>query len=476
MSDEKVALRLGIPFPKQAEFLLLNRKKIGKRGQLDVSQNHWVGGRGTAKTTTGLILLLKAVSDMPNLRGYWSEGTHADIERIFMPALRKHVPKELWKHKEKKSFQWIEWWNGHCTDLLSREVKNKNSEVGIGSNYCYGIDDEAAAGFDKRKVSSMHNAIREPLAPYLFHDTVSTPRRGPYVAWRAQKGAVTIRSCSFDNPYISMDVIESMIESMSPEMVRQEIYGEDINLSGAIWKSFEEKQWPAGNIMEGAKFDPSKPFYFSFDLGSNQSAAQVIQYMDPVHEGRRMFNGRLAVIVAELTPNAMGLPALVVHMVERYCGGYDQNRMARRNPVKVYVGHDIKSGGTTFPGSSTFASLGWEWETPRGAFFGKDMQRQSASAIILNNAGERRFCVAANKGSDGVYRIADQQYGEGKNRGILNVMRNDEYPDPKSKEVFNKDKTDLGVDALEDDRDAWLYWVVCAHPIGFGAGAFLGLD
>jgi hypothetical protein len=310
----------------------------------------------------------------------------------------------------------------------------------------------------------------------MFHDTLSTPWFGAYTAWRSQPHAKTIVTCSYDNPYISVDVIESWIAEMSPDAVRQQVFGEDIQLSGRIWKSFEEKQWPNGNLLIGARFDPSQPFYLSFDLGGAQSAAQVIQYKDPVHEGRRMFNGRLAVVVAEFCPNSMGLPALVDDVVNRYCGGFDSNRKPRKQPVKVFVGHDIASPGNTMPGSAVFQSLGWQWETPGAVYIGKDIQRQSASALIYNNAGERRFCIAAKKHDDGQYHIAEQHFGEGKMRGLLNVMRNDTYPDPGSKEIFRKDKKETGINALEDDRDAFLYWVVCSHPAGANIGAFLGRD
>jgi hypothetical protein len=128
------------------------------------------------------------------------------------------------------------------------------------------------------------------------------------------------------------------------------------------------------------------------------------------------------------------------------------------------------------PGAQVLTSLGWEWQTPSGAFSGKDIQRQAASAMIHNNAGQRRVAVAAKRGSDGIYQIARQHFGEGKVRGILNVMRNDTYPESDSREIFRKDKKERGENALEDDRDAFLYWVVCNHPPAWGQGAYRGKE
>jgi hypothetical protein len=475
-NEIETRLNLGPPFPKQLEFLTTPRRIIGKHGQLDIALINMVGGRGMAKTASAILFQLDVVKDCPNLVSAWAEPTHGDIERVFMTAIRRHVPQALWKVVTRNNFSSILWYNGHKTDLLSREINNPKKQVALGSNYVGIIQDEAANGFDRAKFSQMHKCIREPKAPYLYHVTTSTPWFGGYTAWRNQPGAVTIKGSTYDNPYISLDVIETWKAEMTPESVRQQIFGDDIQLSGMIWKAFREEQWPRGNLMIGHQFDPSKPFYLSFDLGGSQSAAQVYQYVDPIHEGRRMFNGRLCVCVAEYTPNDVGLPELVSRIVNDYCGGYDSNRRPRRNPFKVSVGHDIANPGTMMPGAPVFQALGWDYQVPTGISFSKDFQRQSADALIYNNAGERRFCVAvkSDKDRDGSYRIAAQHYGEGKSRGIMNVMRNDTYPDPKEKGVFSKDKPKLGVNALEDDRDAMLYHIACNHPIGAGIGAYLG--
>jgi hypothetical protein len=77
----------------------------------------------------------------------------------------------------------------------------------------------------------------------------------------------------------------------------------------------------------------------------------------------------------------------------------------------------------------------------------------------------KRWVVAANKDRDGEYQIAKQHYGERKRRGILNCLRTDTYPDAKSKEVFNKDKGQAGKNAVEDDRDCFLYAnILWRHP------------
>lgn len=454
-------IRLGAPFEQQRQFLSLDRQILAD-GKPAISRANYVGGRGCAKTATGIMLLLKAVADMPGdrLRGFWAEPRHSDIDRIFLTALREIVPAELWELKTRGNYRYIQWANGHSTDLLSRQVDDPNKRVGLGSNYCYGIQDEAADKFQQRKFVDMQNAIRHPNAPYLFHDTLSTPVIGDYEAWCRQPGARIVRSSSYDNIYISDAVIDSWRASMSPDLVRQEIDGEFVALSGRIWSSFVEAPYPEGNILEGFEFRPDDPFWLACDLGGAQSAFQIIQYW----EGH-------PVIVAELTPNNMGLPAALDEIVRTYCGGYDERRQPMRAPVMTFVGHDVATPGSVgIPGSQVFASFGWAWETPQGVLSRKDVQRNAASSIILNSIGERTMLIAAKRSARGVYETR-QHFGEGKTRGILNVMRYDQYPDPASREIFIKDKATRGVNALEDDRDAFLYWAVGLHPPAWGLGA-----
>lgn len=470
-----ITLNLGEPFKKQLEFLNLNRLSVDGDGMKVATRANYVGGRGCSKTTTGILLLLKAVADMPGLRGYWSEATWPDMDRIFITALRDYVPQSVWKHKTKDGHQWIQWANGHETDLLSRYADNPKKQPGIGSNYAYGIDDEAANGYDLDKMILMHNAIRLQAAPYLFHDTLSTPLMNGYEQWCMSTGTL-IQANSRDNPYMGIGNIEEMEANMSPELIRQQTGGQFIHLAGRIWSGFVEAPWPDGNIVEGMSFDPSKPWFLSCDLGGAQGAYQIVQYIDPIHNGRRMFDGKLAVVVAELTPNRKGINAVLDEVIEHYAGGCDARGIPRRKPEKVFVGRDVNSPGNDIASAAAFGSLGWEFQTPKQDVFTKDIQHQVATAMMFNNAGQRRFAVAANKDKHGIYQIAKQHFGHGKMRGILNVMRSDTYPDDTQNGIFRKDKAKRGQNALEDDRDCMLYWMVCNHPPAWGLGAYRGRE
>ena len=455
-------IQLGVQNP-QGVFTAQDEFLNAPRASMDgISNHHYVGGRGCAKTTTGCLLLFKTVLDMPGLRGFWSEPRHGDIEKVFLPALEHVVPRDCWQLVNKQGYRYVQWWNGHRTDLVARNVDNSNKKIGLGPNYSYGINDEAADRFDINKFIDMANAIRDPRAPYYYMDSLSTPQMNGYYSYCHLPHARIIHATSYDNPFIPAANIDSMKAAMAPEIVQQEILGEWCMLTGRMWPNFVEEPWPNGNIMEGMEFDPCKPFVLACDLGGAQGAYQIVQYMEPNEGGRRhLSGGRVAVVVAELVPNNMNLESVLDEVINVYCGG----DAFKRRPVKVCVGSDVVTPGNAgTPAALAFKQLGWETMTPKGWLASKDIQRQCASSLMLNTAGERRFAVAAKKDKHGIYQIARQHFGERKQRGIMHMLRNDTFPKPESRDIFVKDKSVAGANALEDDRDCMLYWMVLQHP------------
>ena len=154
----------------------------------------------------------------------------------------------------------------------------------------------------------------------------------------------------------------------------------------------------------------------------------------------------------------MAFESVLKDIIGRYCNGDPQTN----SPGVTYIGHDANSrdhiGGLS--ASLVFGELGWHWEYPAGRLSAKDIQRQNLSALLY----KRRICVAANKDEFGAYQITKQHHGERKMRGILNMFRSDTYPDPKSREVFNKDKSSAGINAVEDDRDCVLHYSTNKFP------------
>ena len=454
--------------PGQAEYLrhARARKRVHDEtgGKCGIQKLNYCGGRGAGKTTIGIIdMVYVALECDPQgkFRTFWSEPNFSDIDRILLPELEAVVPRELWRVVNRPGgYRFIEWASGHRTDLISRFVGNSNKRPGLGANMIGGWHDELASGFDENKINDIENSIRAPGAPFHFVASQSTPLRNGYESYCKDPAAITVHATSWDNPHISADVLNSRAATMSPEQVEQELKGNFVALEGRIWDHFVEEPWPLGNIIENRTFQKGEPWYLSCDLGSAQSCFQVWQMEDPINpiNGRREMKGKIAVCVEEWTPNRMSFETVLKEIIAEYCDG----KHTRNPPTKVFIGHDANTrdaiGGLS--ASVVFGELGWHWEYPAGRMGAKDIQRSNLSALLY----QRRICVAANKDEFGTYQINKQHHGERKMRGILNMFRADTYPDPKSREVFNKDKASAGANAVEDDRDATLYFSVCWHP------------
>lgn len=468
------------PFEKQAEFIswCRGRKKrnddyVKQRSKQEdynplhdyrpIQYSHYVGGRGASKTTTAVIDVIDVcLKQAPGFKTFWSSRTNGEIEDVFLHELKKILPLHLglWKHVRKQSTQWIEWINGHITYLISREVDNPGKRPKLGINVMGGWHDEAATKFLPSKFEDIENAIREPGAPFLFCNSQSTPLENEYEDYVYKPDSLgqpfIVFSSSWDNPHLSKATLDTRASRMDKRTMERELGGRFQKADGLMWPDFEFDAWPNGNIYEGFVFNSSKPFYVGCDLGGSQSAWQLIQYIEPTHPitGEPEFVGKLPVVFAEYTPHKVGIEAVTADILKRY-----------GKPSEVYVGHDVVSRGTTGDQASLhFAQLGWRHSSPKGAFFRKDVQQIALRSLIKNIRGERRIAVAGKKNEFDKYIILEQHEGENKSRGILPMFRRDEYPDVKSSDLFNKDKATKGVNAIEDDRDATLYWVVCCHP------------
>jgi len=424
---------------------------------------HFVGGRGAAKTTTAAIDVVNVATSCPGYRTAWTARTNGEIDEVLLFELAKVCPPDLglYRVRSSRAARWLEWRGGHITHLVSRNVDNPKKRPALGMNLMGVWHDEAATMFDAAKFQDIDNAVRQPGAPYLFVVSTSTPLLNGYYAYVTGSGGTVIHSSSWDNPHLSKEALDLREQMMDSQTAQGELYGRFVPAHGRVWDTFVEAPWPDGNIWESG-FDPDAPWYLAVDLGGAQGAFQIVQYREPLHPitGRRLFQGKVGVIVAELTPNGVALETVTREIVNRFCGGD-----YRRGPIEVLVGHDVASRGTTgIPAAHHFAELGWSYRTPAGISLDKELQRQVARSLILNSAGERRFCVAAQKDKAGNYIPIEQVYGQRKVRGVLNVMRNDTYPDSSEKGTFRKDKAKAGANALEDDRDAMLYWMICNHP------------
>lgn len=430
--------------PAQASYLDIDRS-----GQ-HTTRAHYVGGRGSGKTTVGILMALRAATQlMPGMPGLWTEPTYRLCHDVFFREWCKIVPRELWRWVA--SDQKIVLANGSEIDVRSRNVDNPAKEISKGPNYAWAIDDEAANKFDPDRYWDIDAAIRHPDAFHRFHDTLSTPQMNGYYHLCTSHKHPCINATSYDNPYLDETFAASLAEQLDPQRARQELYGEWVALSGRIWDTAVlDKQWPHGNIHPHT-YDPNRPFFIGCDLGV-QSAWLIMQRVPAWDQRHRTIaDGLLDVVVAEYLPDD-GDTQSTIRRIEADYG----------KPERVFVGADLNTRSIVDGSTSAYAFRQvWGGSVPvlpiTGGLADKELQYQVAKARLLNALGERRFCISAGL----------RQYPERSPRGIRTMLTADQWPtgrDIRVGEALPKDKRTAGKAALEDVRDAWLYAMIGLHP------------
>jgi hypothetical protein len=162
-------------------------------------------------------------------------------------------------------------------------------------------------------------------------------------------------------------------------------------------------------------------------------------------------DGLLDVVVAEYLPDD-GDSQKIINQIDADYG----------RPERVFVGADLHTRSIVDGSTSSYAFRQvWGGSVPvlpiTGGLADKEIQYQVAKSRLLNALGERRFCISERL----------RQYPERSPRGIRTMLTADQWPSGRSirvGEALPKDKRTSGKAALEDVRDAWLYYCVGMHP------------
>ena len=434
-----IPLRMGISDPskhkKQFEFLTMDRCSAG------VHSSHYVGGRGCAKTTTGVLIAgMAAMIWSPGVPGMVTEPTYRHLYDVFLREWARVWPAELWRF-EKKLERIIINHTGGSIDLRSRNVDNPQKEMGKGPNLGWIVDDEAAYRFSLKRWQDEHAAIRHPDAPFRFHVTLSTPKMNDYHRLCHTTGHAMVRASSYDNPYLPTTFAADLESTMSPDYARQEIYGDWISLYGRIWRGWITEDWPAGNMWVGGH-DQSNPWELWCDLGIQSSWLAV--------QTRQTSAGYpVRVITHEWQPNQEGA-AQTIERIDQALGC----------PSRVIVGADVNTRSTANADRPIYY-FRQKWGSAvfvlpvTGDIADKGLQHMQASAMILNGKNQRRLCLASDVVSH------DEENG----RTFLETMEQDSWGDnPRVGEFMPKTKGRSDLPNTEDTRDAFLYGCVVVNP------------
>lgn len=427
------------PSPKQWQFL--NAFKPSPKPQIV----HWVAGRRGGKTAGLVFQVFRSAFVLnPQFPGAVTFPTGPDIDKIFWPLWKEMIPGYLWSRKRtSRGVEYIQMLNGTRVYLLSREIRNKNAEPGRGPKYAWLIHDELAKDPNKTAWQTFLPTVEIQKAPCKFIATTSTPKPNWYrrlVKNSEARGDTILRSTSWDNPYVDPEVFEGLKDEFDEDYVRQELYAEFVNLSERIWYRWVDSPWPDGNIFVGARFDPDRPWMLACDIGQ-RSSWLVVQLQQtntqyPVYAA-----------VAEYTPN----DGDAIKMVDAIRHDYG-------NPSHIYTGNDtVNTRSYATDGSTcayTFRQRGWDCpiHTPRGIAVHKRVQHDQLCGMIVNHRKQRRFTASDNLVS----------HNRRFQRGILEVIEGDVWPEEKTADYMPKDKA--GGPGFEDTRDAMLYMAVGLNP------------
>jgi hypothetical protein len=332
-------------------------------------------------------------------------------------------------------------------------VDNSSREVIKGINLAWAIDDEAAYKFDEQKYLDIDAAIRVDT-PYRFHDTLSTPKLGPYKDLVESPGHNLVHTTSFENPHLPPDWAENMAAQMGQEYMEQEILGRWVALSGRIWKHWSNEDWPAGNIHRH-KHNHREPYFLFFDLGVASSAWLIIQAVEPIHKGRTLWNhDPVWVVTAEYMPRRDGSVDSILRQIKQDFG----------QPARVVAGADLTTRSSTDAKTANWFVIRHFGQVPttpvKGALLGdKEIQHAQLSYGIKDTRDRRRFCASSNiiRPLEGKKRSKDK-------RGIIELMEQDQWPEKVTGMTFLPKEH-----RLEHVRDAAMYGAVaCMFPPKIG--------
>jgi hypothetical protein len=196
--------------------------------------------------------------------------------------------------------------------------------------------------------------------------------------------------------------------------------------------------------MRHASWTPGLPFELYADIGLR--GGWLLVQKKSSNSGM-MFSEQIDVAVAEFTPNNQ--PANQV--CDRILLGYG-------TPSRIYVGSDTATRSIVDGTTATYIfrqkfGAGCPIIPIQGDWADKHLQYVVASPRILNNLGQRRFCVAEKF----------QQHDKANNRGLLDMFARMTFPDQhRADSSFferNKDKN-----PFIDICDAFLYGQIGSHP------------
>lgn len=133
------------------------------------------------------------------------------------------------------------------------------------------------------------------------------PDRGDWWWERAvaESGGAVIKPKTRDNPHNGARYLERLARQLSPAMFRCVTEGIPAPAEGGVYDVWREDEWPAGNIVDGWRYDVARPVHIGVDFGRRTPAVVWVQQDEA---------GRW-VIFDETAPDECSTPQLVARIL-----------------------------------------------------------------------------------------------------------------------------------------------------------------
>lgn len=232
-SVAEIRARLSPTVP-QAEFLTNFDERLCKF-------NAFVGGVGSGKSHLGAHYLLEMAARNPNARGFIAANTYPQLWQSTLAALYKvckayGVPVHPLRPESAAKKKVLYLWNQ--VEVLCRSAERYSEWDGTEVGYFW-LDE--AKTMPEGAFIAVNERLRDTACDYLCGWLSTTPDGYNWVSDLADNPRVKlVRSLTKQNTNLPEGYVETLLETMSPEMVAQQLEGKFINVcQGECYPHFD---------------------------------------------------------------------------------------------------------------------------------------------------------------------------------------------------------------------------------------------
>jgi len=227
------------------------------------------------------------------------------------------------------------------------------------------------------------------------------PDRGDWWWERAigELGGVVFKPATRENPHNGPRYLQRLAARLSPAMFRCVTEGVPAPAEGGVYDGWLESSWPHGNILDGWRYDPTRPVDIGVDFGRRTPAVVYVQ---------RDESQGVDVVFDELAPDECTTPLLVSRILRPWAErwpGVASLYGAAPCPWRIDRAYVDPAGnaGNVHTGASDVAIL----RRAQGADPGDGLGGGLGCMVVTTTAAERTSVVAGCERLRGAMQAAD---------------------------------------------------------------------